>query len=157
MVALQKVTDSLEEVYKSNAAWPSDIDHALVLHCSDPWYREATTEFLVYLGFSHSDLFAVPGGPASVLQSSLTFTADRSRVKLLMERHEVTRFVGVVHLNCSYYKIRYRALSDEGRVEKQVSDLREFKRYIRSIAPEGEIKLFFAEQADGHIRFLIVR
>lgn len=155
---VQQPAVSQEVAYQSEEAWPDSIDHALVLHCSDPWYREATAEFLEdYLGLYHCDSLVVPGGPAVVLQSSLTFTADRAKLKMLQEHHEVARFVGIAHLDCAYYKLRYPSASDGERMARQLADLREFERYVRSLVREAEIQLFFAERAEGRVRFLVVR
>ena len=154
----QNPQPSLKEVYISQALYPQDIDRTLVMHCSDPYYREATAEYLgKSLRLFQYDLMANPGGPTVVLQSSLTFTTDRARMKLLTEHHHLTRFVGISHLNCAYYKLRYPSLSDEERRKKQLEDLNGFERIVRSFVPQAEIKLCFVEQVANIFRFQEVR
>jgi hypothetical protein len=137
--------------------WSEVHDHTLVIYCSDPRLREANVAFLTSLGLAHYDQMVVPGGPAVILQSSLTFTSDRPRLQMLVEEHQIHRIIALAHVDCAYYRKKYTSLSAEERQQKQQNDLRAFTPEVKKIAPGIEdVSLYYAAVEDGEIRFLPV-
>lgn len=147
-----------EVVYQSTVPWPEAIDHTLVMYCSDPWYKEATAEFVDnYLELHHCDQLVAPGGSCVVLQSSLTFTTDRQRLLLLNQLHALQKTVAIAHANCAAYKQRYPTLPDEQRRKKQEADLFEFQQYVSAAMSGISVELYFAEAASEHVQFTRIR
>lgn len=152
MQAIQVV--ARRPVYTSQGEFPQEIDHVLVMYCSDPYYRRAVEEFLQeYLGLGQYDLLVMPSGPANILQSSLTFISDRPRVKFLHEKHKIEKVIGIAHLNCLHYKQRYPALDEQARRQKQEDDLRHFSETVAKVVPGVETQVYFAQEVDGHVQF----
>lgn len=140
--------------YLGEVDFPTEIDHVLVCYCSDPYYRESTEEFFrQHLGLVHYDQLVFPGGPEAVVISSTTFTVDRRRVELLHKKHQFERVVGVAHLNCVYYRLRYPSKDDEARRMQQESDLREFVRVIQRLVPGATVEIFYAAEENGRVSF----
>ncbi len=142
-----------DEVYITRCAWLDQVDHVLVVFCSEPRYREAMVEFLGSKGITRYDQVVMPGGPAIILQSSFTFINDRARVELLLDEHQITRVIGVAHFNCAYYRHRYENVSAENLRALQVADLSLFREEIAKLAPGVAIELYFAEGKEGHVHF----
>ncbi len=138
--------------YVSRCAWLDEVDHVLVVFCSEPRYRESTAEYLDARGLARYDLAVMPGGPAMILQSSFTFTSDRPRIQLLLQEHRVARVIGIAHLNCAYYRHRYENLPPDELRMRQENDLRSFRDEIGGLAPGVAVELYYAEPQDGHVR-----
>lgn len=146
-----------EGAYVSRCAWLDEVDHVLVVFCSEPRYREAIGEFLGTKGIVRYDQAVMPGGPAIILQSSFTFTNDRARIKLLLEEHEIARVIGIAHFKCAYYRHRFEAIAPEEMRKQQEADLRLFREEIVKLAPEVAVELYYAEGKGGHVQFTPVR
>lgn len=142
-----------EGVYVSRCAWLDQVDHVLVVFCSDPRYREAIAEFLGAKGIARYDVAVMPGGPAIIVQSSFTFINDRARIKLLLDEHQIHRVIGIAHLNCGYYRHRYENAPPEDMRKMQENDLRFFREEIGKLAREVAVELYYAEGRGGHVHF----
>lgn len=140
-------------VYITRCAWLDKVDHALVVFCSDPRYREAIVEFLGTKDIVRYDQAVMPGGPAMILQDSFTFTSDRPRLKLLLDEHKITRVIGIAHLGCAYYRHRYEDVPPDEMLERQRADLVMFREEVLRLAPNVSVELYFAKGADGHAHF----
>ncbi len=141
-------------VYVTRCAWLDEVDHALVVFCSEPRYREAIVEFLSTKDIVRYDQAVMPGGPAMILQASFTFTSDRARIKLLLDEHNITRVIGIAHLNCAYYRHRYEDMPPEETRKLQETDLRLFREEIDTLSPGVAVELYYAEGKDGHVHFI---
>lgn len=134
--------------------WPKGLDHTLVVYCSDPWYREATAEFLAYHSqIAQYDQIVLPGGPGVAVQSSFTFTSDRPRIRQLYLSHGLKKVIAIAHRNCIYYRRRHPALGDETRVRKQLEDLKEFSLVIGKLLEGIPVETYFAESTGEHVQF----
>lgn len=134
------------EVYVTKSLWNGDIDHVLVLDCSDPRLASARVEFLArHCGLGRHDSIIVPSGPTVVTVSEVTFPFDRQRVKMLHDIHKFKRVIGIAHHDYAYYKNKYYGHSEVQRCERQHTDLKKFRTDIRSMIPdEVLVDLFYA-------------
>ena len=145
--------DNNPGVYNSQSPWVDNNDHVLVIYCSDPRFRQATAELLSFKGVVRYDQVVMPGGPAIILQASLTFVNDRQRIKFLCDEHKIQRVIAITHYDCAYYRQRHAQLDPAQQQKKQVEDLRSFANEIRKLAPNVNVVLFYASIGDGHVVF----
>lgn len=133
------------ETYVTKSLWNGNIDHVLVLDCSDPRLAVARIEFLAkHCGLGRYDSIIVPSGPTIVTVSEVTFLFDRQRVKMLHDLHGFKRVIGIAHYDCAYYKGKYASQSESQRCERQYADLRRFRTDIQSMIHEVLVDLFYA-------------
>lgn len=124
------------------------------MYCSDPWYREATVEFLdYYLELSHYDQLVVPGGGANILLSSFSFVIDRNRVKILDMLHSFKRVISIAHYNCAFYRLKYPTLKEEDIPKKQEDDLGILVAELHKLVPMVEVEIYLGMEVAGKVNF----
>lgn len=133
------------EIYVTKSLWDEEIDHVLVLDCSDPRLASARVEFLArHCGLGRYDSIIVPSGPTVVTVSEVTFLFDRQRVKMLQDLHKFRRVIGIAHHDCAYYKNKYPSYSEVQRCRHQHIDLKKFRTDTQSMIPGVLVDLFYA-------------
>lgn len=149
--------NQLAVVYTSSIEWCDDSEHALLMACSDPRFREETGEFMErHCGLTKFDPLFLPGGPACILLSSSIFFSIRPLVTLLDRAHSFRRIIGVAHEGCRYYVEKFPRWSDDEKFERQLRDLKEFSVEIKKLVPEAKVELFYARPREGRVQFLAV-
>jgi len=149
--------DQFRVVYTSESPWQEEHEHILLMACSDPRFREATKEFMEnHVGATRYDSLIIPGGPAQILLSSSIFFAIQPLAQLLHRAHELKKVIAMAHHGCMYYRTKYPRLT-EGELQRlQVLDLLECKKVTEKLVARAEVKLYFAQPRDGHVRFIAV-
>lgn len=144
-----------EPVYISRVGRPGDISRTIAIHCSDPWFLQATREFIVgHLKMPYHDLFAVPGGGAALLTTSDSHAHDRKRVEILLETHGVNQLVAIAHRGCALYKLIHEGLTEDELHAQQISDLLKLADEVGEwLGGEIAVELFFAELEGDSIQF----
>ncbi|MDP3710562.1 MAG: hypothetical protein Q8R29_02445 [bacterium] len=133
------------KIYVTKSLWNGEIDHALVLDCSDPRLASARMEFLSgYCGLGRYDSIIVPSGPTCMTVSEVTFLFDRQRVQMLHGIHQFKRAIGIAHHDCAYYKNKYPDHNEVQKCERQHTDLKKFRTDIQSMIPGVRVDLFYA-------------
>lgn len=130
--------------------------HALAMYCSDGRFTDAIEELLHGLGHARLDTLTIPGGPALLdLTSSNLGAVDvmRDAATFLIRAHKITQVVLLGHEGCGYYKARFPYESPEAMRRRQLDDLRQAGRWVRSNHDELPVALYFATPEEKRLRF----
>lgn len=144
-------------VFTTASEWQEASEHILVMACTDPRFQIARKEFVEgHFGLTRYDSLVLPGGPATILYTSILSAIMRMSVRELNKHHNFTRAIAFAHYDCLIYRLRFPRLTAAERRERQFADLRVFKTEIRRVVPGIQADTFYAEPAGGRIQFLSV-
>src|SRR6266545_4643899 len=94
-------------VYASATSFDDRRIGAAAVYCSDGRFGEQMDEFLHQgLGLPRYDRVAVPGGPACLAGSLVTFQEARGvedALRFLIRVHDLSQVVLIAHQGCAYY------------------------------------------------------
>jgi hypothetical protein len=140
------------------AKTPFDASHppALAMYCSDGRFTEAIEELLHGLGHARLDTITIPGGPALLdLTSSSVDGVDvmREAASFLIRGHEIRHVVLVSHQGCGYYRARFPYESPDAMRRRQLDDLRQAARWVRTNHDNLVVASYFATPEETRLRF----
>lgn len=142
--------------YVTRAAFDLKRPETLVVCCSDGRFRTPIAEFLSSRVAELPDIYAVPGGPATIDAWASSF--DHARVfegslELLVASHDLRSAWLITHEGCAFYRHRHGALADEAIRERQFADLRRARTLLHERHPMLAVHLIYARIADGKVNF----
>ena len=151
--------------FVSSTQWQDGKADTLVVRCSDHRLRTHFEELLqdgLGLRPNSYDLLVVPGGPQFLFADDLVMPkyawAGNNWLKFLVENHRLKKIIFLAHYGCGWYKFLN---SGEHALdilkEKQLADLRKIPEKIKRILPHVEIKMFYAQPHEEHVRFLEIK
>lgn len=143
-------------VYESPTPYEQARIHAAAVYCSDGRVGEQIDEFLHHgLGLPRYDRVAVPGGPACLAGSLVTFQEARAvedALRFLIRVHDLERVVLIAHEGCAYYRERL-GVPDSALLTEQRQDLEKAVRAVRKLGDGLEAVAFLARTSDKRICF----
>jgi Putative carbonic anhydrase len=144
------------EHYESALAFDGRRVHAAAVYCSDGRLGEQMDDFLGNcLCLPRYDRLAVPGGAAVLASHFATYReqeASIEQLRFLAEVHGLERVVLVAHSGCAFYSERLHVASIDLRA-RQVEDLEKAAAKVREIDGRLRVEAYFAEIAEGFVRF----
>lgn len=156
-VSVVRAANNDRVVFVTEGDWVDTNEHVIVMACTDPRYQRARKEFIEqYFGLTQYDPIIVPGGPASMLVTSISCAVRRSEVKLLHKAHGFTRAIAFAHADCRFYREKYKEKTEAARRQHQFADLATFRRELAKLVPGIDAKTYYAEPASGKVQFLEV-
>jgi hypothetical protein len=142
--------------YESPTPYEQARIHAAAIYCSDGRVGEQIDEFLHQgLGLPRYDRVAVPGGPACLAGSLVTFQEARAvedALRFLIRVHDLGQVVLIAHQGCAYYLDRL-GVPAAAILAEQRQHLETAQRAVRRLADDLEVKAFLALTAGSRIRF----
>ncbi len=95
-------------VFVSSEPWREKRIGAVAVYCSDGRWGDAIDEFCHRgLGIPAYDRFAVPGGPAWIVQGApgraALLSAARGQLEFLVKAHALERIILITHWGCAFY------------------------------------------------------
>lgn len=143
-------------IYESPTPYDPARIHAAAIYCSDGRVGEQIDEFLHQgLGLPRYDRVAVPGGPACLAGSLVTFQEARAvedSLRFLIRVHDLEKVVLIAHEGCAYYLDRL-AVPESSLLTQQRQDLEKAIRAVRKLQDGLGVESFLARRAGGRIRF----
>jgi len=143
-------------IYESPTPYEQSRIHAAAIYCSDGRVGEQIDEFLHNaLGLPRYDRVAVPGGPACLAGSLVTFQEARGvedALRFLIRVHDLHQIVLIAHEGCAYYRDRL-GVPDASLLTEQRQDLEKAIRAVRRFQDGLKVEAFLARTASGRIRF----
>src|SRR2546428_8829531 len=143
-------------VYESPTPYEQARIHAAAIYCSDGRVGEQIDEFLHHeLGLPRYDRVAVPGGPACLAGSLVTFQEARGvedAMRFLIRVHDLRQVVLIAHEGCAYYRERL-GVPDASLMTEQRQDLEKAARTVRKFHDALEVQTFLARTSGARIRF----
>ena len=143
-------------VYESPTPYEQSRIHAAAIYCSDGRVGEQIDEFLHHgLGLPRYDRVAVPGGPACLAGSLVTFQEARGvedALRFLISVHDLSRVVLIAHEGCAYYRERL-GVPDSSLLAQQRHDLDKAARAVRKFDAALAVDAFVAQISGSRIRF----
>jgi hypothetical protein len=143
-------------VYESPTPYEQARIHAAAIYCSDGRVGEQIDEFLHQgLGLPRYDRVAVPGGPACLAGSLVTFQEARAiedSLRFLIRVHDLEKVVLIAHEGCAYYRERL-GVPDASVLAQQRQDLEKALRAVRKLQDDLGVEAFLARTAGNRIRF----
>lgn len=142
--------------YVTRAAFDPERPETLVVCCSDGRYHGPIEEFVRAQVSERPDLFAVPGGPATIDAWASSFDHARvfeSSLELLFVSHPLRSAWLIAHQGCAFYRHRHGSLSDEAIRARQGTDLERARTLLLERRPKLEVHLVYARLADGRVTF----
>jgi hypothetical protein len=143
-------------IYESPTPYEQARIHAAAVYCSDGRVGEQIDEFLHRgLGLPRYDRLAVPGGPACLSGSLVTFLEGRAvedALRFLIRVHDLRQVVLIAHEGCAYYRDRLGV--PEGSVTtEQRRDLERAVASVRRLREGLGATAFLARVSGSRIRF----
>jgi hypothetical protein len=143
-------------IYESPTPYEQARIHAAAIYCSDGRVGEQIDEFLHRgLGLPRYDRLAIPGGPACLSGSLLTFLEGRAALDaltFLIRVHDLRRVVLIAHEGCAYYRERL-GVPDSSMLAEQRQDLGKAVVATRRLHDGLVVEAFLALTAGTRIRF----
>ena len=143
-------------VYESPTPYEQTRIHAAAIYCSDGRVGEQIDEFLHQgLGLPRYDRLAIPGGPACLSGSLVTFLEGRGvedALRFLIRVHDLHRVVLIAHEGCAYYRERL-GVPDSSALAEQGQDLQKAQRAVRNLHEGLAVDTFLARTQGARIRF----
>ena len=143
-------------IYESPTPYDPARIHAAAIYCSDGRVGEQIDEFLHQgLGLPRYDRVAVPGGPACLAGSLVTFQEARAvedSLRFLIRVHDLEKVVLIAHEGCAYYLERL-GVPDASLLTQQRQDLEKAVRAVRKLQDGLRVESFLARRSSGRIRF----
>jgi hypothetical protein len=143
-------------VYESPIPYEQARIHAAAIYCSDGRVGEQIDEFLHRgLGLPRYDRLALPGGPACLSGSLVTFLEGRAveeALRFLIRVHDLHRVVLIAHEGCAYYRERL-GVPDSSLLTEQRQDLEKAVRVTRRLHDGLAVDAFLARTQGTRIRF----
>jgi Putative carbonic anhydrase len=143
-------------LYESPTPYEQARIHAAAIYCSDGRVGEQIDEFLHQgLGLPRYDRVAVPGGPACLAGSLVTFQEARGvedALRFLIRVHDLSQVVLIAHQGCAYYLDRL-GVPAASVLTEQRQHLEKAQRAVRRLSDALEVKAFLALTAGSRIRF----
>lgn len=145
-----------ETIYESPTAYEQARIHAAAIYCSDGRVGEQIDEFLHHgLGLPRYDRVAIPGGPACLAGSLVTFQEARAvedSLRFLIQVHDLETVVLIAHEGCAYYLERL-GVPEGSLVAAQRQDLEKAVRAVQRLRDGLRVESFLARRTSGRIRF----
>jgi carbonic anhydrase-like protein len=143
-------------LYESATAYDPARIHAAAIYCSDGRVGEQIDEFLHHgLGLPRYDRVAVPGGPACLAGSLVTFQEARAvedALRFLLQVHDLEKVVLIAHEGCAYYRERL-GVPEASLVAVQRQDLEKAVRVVRRLQADLVVDAFLARLTGKRIHF----
>jgi len=142
--------------FESATAYDPARIHAAAIYCSDGRVGEQIDEFLhLGLGLPRYDRVAVPGGPACLAGSLVTFQEARGvedALRFLLQVHDLEKVVLIAHEGCAYYRERLR-VPDASLITEQRHDLEKAAAVVRRFQADLVVDSFLARLSGTRVRF----
>ncbi|MEI8194445.1 MAG: carbonic anhydrase [Phycisphaerae bacterium] len=131
--------------------------HALAMYCSDGRWGEAFDEFCQQgLGLPRYDRFAVPGGPAWLIQLENhhpeLYYVTRTQLDFLVQVHGLERVVLITHYGCAFYGQQLQA-GPEACLPNQCADLKQAAAILTRWYRNLRVEAYLALRRDGVVTF----
>ena len=142
--------------YVTRAPFDPERPETLVVCCSDGRYHGPIEEFVRAQVSERPDLFAVPGGPATIDAWASSFDHARvfdSSLELLFQSHDLQSAWLIAHQGCAFYRHKHGQLADDATRARQFTDLRRARTLLLERRPKLDVHLVFAKVADGRVTF----
>ena len=146
--------------YVTRERWSTERPESLVVCCSDGRYHGAIEEFVHAQVSERPDVFAVPGGPASIDAWASSFDHARvfgSSFELLLTSHALKSVWLIAHKSCAFYRHRLGPLAENSILDRQIEDLARARRLLLERRPAIAVHLIYATpdalSADSRVRF----
>ncbi len=145
-------------VFESPEPWVNAFDPVLIITCSDPRFMPHHGTFIQHhLGLVHPVHLSVPGGPATILPSSLSRQVMLTKIGLHAAKHRPERVVGVAHGGsegmCEYYRHHYPIEFPQDIRHRQLADLIAFRSAILEVIPRASVDLYYVEDVGRKVVF----
>jgi hypothetical protein len=142
--------------YESATPYDPARIHAAAIYCSDGRVGEQIDEFLHQgLGLPRYDRVAVPGGPACLAGSLVTFQEARAvedALRFLLLVHDLEKVVLIAHEGCAYYRERL-GVPEASVVTEQRRDLAKAAPVVRRLQADLVVDSFLARLSGTRVRF----
>jgi carbonic anhydrase-like protein len=143
-------------IYESPTPYDQARIHAAAIYCSDGRVGEQIDEFLHHgLRLPRYDRLALPGGPACLSGSLVTFLEARAvedALRFLIRVHDLEKLVLIAHDACAYYRERL-GVPESSVIDVQRQDLEKGLRTVRKLQDGLEVQAFLAHTSGTRIRF----
>ena len=143
-------------IYESPTPYEQARIHAAAIYCSDGRVGEQIDDFLHKgLGLPRYDRLAIPGGPACLSGSLVTFLEGRAledSLRFLIRVHDLRQVVLIAHDSCAFYRDRL-GVAESSVTTEQRQDLEKAARTVRRLREGLGVKGFLAHTAGARIRF----
>jgi len=138
---MDKKNIKLIKIFVSNKKFSDNFSGNLVIFCSDERFIKATLEFLHRcLRVKNYDLMAVPGGPVFIINKEKCLV---DRLKLLVDKHNISNIIIFSHSDCGYYKQCHKDLNSNLLSKRQIEDIRKIKLQLEKLFPDVMVKSFY--------------
>ncbi len=81
----------------------------------------------------------IPGGPVFIINKEKCLL---DRLKLLVDTHKISNIILFSHLDCGYYKNRYKNLNSNLLLKQQVEDIKKSQLQLTKMFPQIIVKSF---------------
>lgn len=142
--------------YQSDLPYHTHRINVAAIYCSDGRVTEQYDDFLVNgLGLPCYDRLAVPGGPACLAghpETQVETSGVMSKLRFLVQAHELNRVVLIQHEDCAFYKVCLE--TPETDIEDaQKEDLRRVAGMIRTVLGVERVDCYFARPSGDGVGF----
>ncbi len=133
--------------------WNPDRIGALAMYCSDGRWGDAFDDFCHnHLHIPRYDRFAVPGGPACLVESNYDAHEPWRQLSMLVRVHQLQKIVLVSHYGCAHYAERLKLTPDEC-IPAQVEDLHHAAVGVLERFPRMNVQMYLAMRRNDRLSF----
>jgi hypothetical protein len=153
--AQEKQEKHVAAPYVTRAAFDPERPQTLVVCCSDGRYHGPIEEFVRAQVSERPDLFAIPGGPATIDAWASSFDHARvfdSSLELLFKSHALQSAWLIAHQGCAFYRHRHGEQADAVTRARQFTDLQRARALLLERHPKLEVHLVYATLAGATAR-----
>ena len=142
--------------YRAHLPWSAERPQTLVVCCSDGRWHAHVEEFVAHEVSDRADMYAVPGGPATVDPWNSNF--DEARVfeqamNVFVRHHDLHEVWLIAHEGCAYYRARHPHFSDAELRKKQLEDLQRASNLLVERYPSLVTRRVFAGLQENRVIF----
>ena len=135
--------------------WSPTRPETLVICCSDGRWHAQVEEFVRAEVSERADLYAIPGGPASLNPRNAGDGNQGAEhaLRFLVQEHQLASIWLIAHENCAFYRLRYGPLSGEYIYCCQKEDVARAAESIRQWFPELAVRQVYASLDGDRVVF----
>jgi hypothetical protein len=148
--------DVTPRAYVGQAHFDVAHPHALALYCSDGRFTRSVEALLRQRGHERLDTLTLPGGPALLDLWTASYNENAAigqGTTFLVTGHGIRHAFLLAHEGCGYYRARFAGLTRSQMRERQLSDLRQARRWFQNQHPEVAVELYWAHVLDDRVAF----
>jgi hypothetical protein len=141
--------------FTATRPWSPARPETLVICCCDGRWHSQLEEFVQAEISERADLYALPGGPAS-LNRRYGFTEARvaeKALRFLVQEHELASIWMIAHENCAFYRSRYGPMSASSIDHCQKEDLAHAAAVLQRWFPDMIVRQVYASLNGDRVIF----